>query len=136
MATPRVKKLGFLSITVVVLTAWIGWLAAAPDPYLVRYEESFDEPYPWLYPVWTLVVGVGAVLFLSPLRPIWSFFGAVAAFGLTAASFVALVFSIMHSHPVHESLLMVMLFASGALLFLAGYRFALWRKAEDAAPLD
>lgn len=130
------KRFFYLLLAVLALTAWIAWLASEPDPYLERFEEDFEHPYPWLYPAWMFVVGLITAGLLGLSRPAWSFFGTVAAFGLTAASFIALLLSIMHSHPVHEALLLVMLCASGALLFVAGYRFAFWRKVEDETPLD
>ncbi len=121
------KKYGLLIFFLIALTAWIAWRATEPNSYQAGPDESFVHPYPWEYTVWMFVFGVAVIGLLSFRKPLWSFVGSTAAFGLAAFSLTLLVLGIMHSPPVHGSLLFVMFYCGAGLLFISGYTCAIWR---------
>ena len=118
----------------VAVIAFTAWNATGPDPYLDGlHDPQFERSYPWIYPVFALVIGGILIGLLMPWRSTHSFVGASLAFVICFSASLSLLFSIMHAHPVHGNLGLIFFVLALGLLFYSGFAFAVWRSQRKRA---
>ncbi len=117
-----------LLAVVVALTTLIAWRMMGPDFYRDGPDATpFTPPYDWYYPIWMAIYGSAVTVLLSFRSGKAMFFGSVAAVGFGVALFALLLVTVMHSHPVHSDLILIVLCTLLLLVFYSGYSFAMWR---------
>ncbi len=117
----------------VVAIAYIGWDATGPYPFRDGPSaESFAPPYLWQYPMIVFVAGLIIFALLRPWRDNHSFWGSAVAAILCFSYSVGLLISGMHSHPVHDTVALTLLFFSLCLLFYSGFSFARWQTTRKS----
>ncbi len=118
-----------LLILTVVLTTIVAWRMTGPDHYRDGPDAaSFTPPYAWAYPIWMALYGVAASVLLSLKSSRGKFIGAITAVALGIGVSALLVVTVMHSHPAHSLLLLIVFCSVMLLLFYSGYTFANWRR--------